>query len=124
MYGLSCLQPDFRYSFPFSELFFDMPVLEKDIESIGDIYHRYSDKPPNTYIFLFNGRLQFQSGGVFGKYFYIGLFDADKSFDAGFCKPLEVYLCMVCHTMLSSRAFIKIAENRMAGFQRFLHGIT
>ncbi|EFE48625.1 hypothetical protein NEIELOOT_02599 [Neisseria elongata subsp. glycolytica ATCC 29315] len=40
-------------------------------------------KPPNTYIFLFNGRLQFQSGGVFGKYFYIGLFDGDKSFDAG-----------------------------------------
>ena len=56
---------------------------EKDIESIGDIYRRYSDKPPNTYLFLFNGRLQFQSGGVFEKYFYIGLFDADKSFDAG-----------------------------------------
>ena len=60
-----------------------MPVLEKDMQSIGDIYRRYSDKPPNTYIFLFNGWLQFQSGGVFGKYFYIGLFDADKSFDAG-----------------------------------------
>lgn len=83
VYGLTCLQPDFRYSFPLSELFFDMPVLEKDMQSIGDIYRRYSDKPPNTYLFLFNGRLQFQSGGVFGKYFYIGLFDADKSFDAG-----------------------------------------
>ena len=70
VYGLTCLQPDFRYSFPLSELFFDMPVLEKDIESIGDIYRRYFDKPPNTYIFLFNGRLQFQSGRVFGKYFY------------------------------------------------------
>ena len=79
VYGPTCL----RYSFPLSELFFDMPVLEKDIESIGDIYRRYSDKPPNTYIFLFNGRLQFQSGGVFGKYFYIGLFDGDKPFDAG-----------------------------------------
>ena len=83
VYGLTCLQPDFRYSFPLSELFFDMPVLEKDMESIGDIYRRYSDKLPNTYIFLFNGWLQFQSGSVFGKYFYIGLFDADKSFDAG-----------------------------------------
>ena len=83
VYGLTYLQPDFRYSFPLSELFFDMPVLEKDMESIGNIYRRYSDKPPNTYIFLFNGRLQFQSGGVFGKYFYIGLFDGDKSFDAG-----------------------------------------
>ena len=30
VYGLTCLQPDFRYSFPLSELFFDMPVLEKD----------------------------------------------------------------------------------------------
>ena len=81
VYGLTCLQPDFRYSFPLSELFFDMPVLEKDMESIGDIYRRYSDKLPNTYIFLFNGWPQFQSGSV--KYFYIGLFDADKSFDAG-----------------------------------------
>ena len=83
VYGLTCLQPDFRYSLPLSELFFDMPVLEKDMQSIGDIYRRYSDKPLNTYIFLFNDRLQFQSGGVFEKYFYIGLFDADKSFDAG-----------------------------------------
>ena len=83
VYGLTCLQPDFRYSFPLSELFFDMPVLEKDMQSIGDIYRRYSDKPLNTYIFLFNERLQFQSCGVFEKYFYIGLFDADKSFDAG-----------------------------------------
>lgn len=57
VYGLTCLQPDFRYSFPLSELFFDMPVWEKNIESIGDIYRRYSDKPPNTYIFLFSGRL-------------------------------------------------------------------
>ena len=51
VYGLTCLQPDFRYSFPLSELFFDMPVLEKDMESIGDIYRRYSDKPPNTIYF-------------------------------------------------------------------------
>ena len=41
-------------------------------------------------------------------------------------RSLEVYLCMACHTVMPYRAFIKIkiAANRMAGFQRFLHGIT
>lgn len=57
VYGLTCLQPDFRYSFPPFRAVFRYARFGKDIESIGDIYRRYSDKPPNTYIFLFSGRL-------------------------------------------------------------------
>ena len=47
VYGLTCLQPDFRYSFPFSELFFDMPVLEKDMQSIGGDLCKIPPNPLN-----------------------------------------------------------------------------
>lgn len=77
---LTCLQPDLRYTFPVEELLFDTPVLKKDLPRINEIYGTLSAKAANSYIYYFDIKLKFDLGERLGCFYYIGFFDADKSF--------------------------------------------
>ncbi|MFK8275705.1 hypothetical protein ACI76Y_08500 [Capnocytophaga cynodegmi] len=78
-YGVEVLNPDFRYEFPLSELFFDSVVKQKDLPTI-EKFCKEKDILPNSYIIIYKKDLKINKETSFSypNLYYVGEFEMSE----------------------------------------------
>lgn len=78
-YGVEVLNPDFRYEFPLSELFFDSVVKQEDLPTIGK-FCKEKDILPNSYIIIYKKDLKINKETSFSypNLYYVGEFEMSE----------------------------------------------